>query len=564
MDYVLASIFAALGALAAYFSYRRIQQFKLSLIAMLRRRELLPLDHSSDQAFLLELQAELARTQSLEAKAADLAGQVERFQIAADRLRNQESVSAEQQAALRREVQNVRQALGEAIQALETSSADLKRSREEVASANRARTDFIANVSHELRTPLNSLMLLSRSLSANSSGNLTEEQAESAQMIHVGGQQLLQLINDILDFSKVEAGKLEVHPYPFDIEELLSVLDRSFRPLARDRGLKFVIERADGVPNRWLTDLGRLRQVLNNLLSNAFKFTAHGSVTLVLEPEATKDGSAPRMRFSVHDTGIGIATADQSRIFHPFEQAEAGTARRYGGTGLGLAICRNLTLLLGGELLVQSQPGKGSTFTCLVPHQLPDSGDDFAATIPVFYSSSLPGRRAVTERIAMESFARTFTSAGTTQASPIRGAISAGADPDGRWAALRDKTVLVVDDDMHTLFALSKALKAVGIKVQIAADGAAADAALARNSEIAAVLLDMVMPGLDGPTLLQQWRAQVDTAMLPVMAVTASTLPGDRERFLALGANDYLAKPIDLDRLLAKLEALITAASARE
>jgi len=224
-------------------------------------------------------------------------------------------------------------------------------------------------MSHELRTPLNSLLILSKLLSDNSNGNLDDEQVEFARTIHGAGTDLLALISDILDLTKVEAGKMEVSPSHVPVTDVIAGLERSFRPVAEERRLAFDLEIADGAPTALLTDEQRLGQILRNLLSNAFKFTAEGGVALRIEPsdETGLDGTPFAVAFTVTDTGIGIAQDKLRLIFESFQQADGTTSRRYGGTGLGLSISREIARLLGGEIRVQSTEGEGSTFTLLMP-----------------------------------------------------------------------------------------------------------------------------------------------------------------------------------------------------
>jgi signal transduction histidine kinase len=228
-------------------------------------------------------------------------------------------------------------------------------------------------MSHELRTPLNSLLILARLLADNASGNLSAKQVQFAQTIYGSGMDLLALINDLLDLAKIEAGAITaLEMRPARIAELCEELERSFRQVAHDKGLQFAIRVDPAAPQTIRTDLARLKQVLKNLLANAFKFTRHGEVRLEIAP--VEDS---RIGFRVVDTGIGIAPEKQKIIFEAFQQADGTTARQYGGTGLGLSISRELTRLLGGELRVASEPGKGSTFTLLLP--LSDEASALAA-----------------------------------------------------------------------------------------------------------------------------------------------------------------------------------------
>jgi signal transduction histidine kinase len=240
----------------------------------------------------------------------------------------------------------------------------LRRLAEKAAELERMsayKSQFLANTSHELRTPLNSMLLLSGLLAENEGGRLSERQVGFARTIHAAGKELLALIDQVLDLAKLEAGRLEVQRGPVALPEIAGRVERVFAPLAREKGLAFRVELGAEVPEFIHTDRQRLDQVLTNLLGNAIKFTDRGEVALRIH------GDGSRVSFRVSDTGVGVPLADQQRIFAPFEQVEGTASRRHGGTGLGLTIARELTHLLGGELHVRSEPGQGSTFTCVLP-----------------------------------------------------------------------------------------------------------------------------------------------------------------------------------------------------
>jgi signal transduction histidine kinase len=246
----------------------------------------------------------------------------------------------------------------QALQRLAEKAAEL----EEVSAY---KSQFLANTSHELRTPLNSMLLLSGLLAENEGGNLTERQVGFARTIHAAGKELLALIDQVLDLARLEAGRLELQLGPVAVAEVAGRAERVFAPLAREKGLLFRVELGAEVPHSIETDRQRLDQILTNLLGNAIKFTDRGEVALHIH------GNGPRVSFGVRDTGVGVAAADQERIFAPFEQVEGAASRRHGGTGLGLSIARELAQLLGGELHIQSEPGRGSTFTCVLPMRPP-------------------------------------------------------------------------------------------------------------------------------------------------------------------------------------------------
>src|SRR6201996_4845716 len=265
---------------------------------------------------------------------------------------------------------------------IETKNAEIEQARQEIeeraqqlALASRYKSQFLANMSHELRTPLNSLLILARLLAQNPGGNLTTKQIEYANVIHSAGSALLQLINDILDLSKVEVGRMDIHPERFTLRALLDDIQATFQPLTAEKGLTFAVELAPDAPGEMFTDRQRLRQVLGNLLSNAVKFTSAGQVVLRVSPAAATAGGTA-VAFSVTDTGIGIAPENLDAIFGAFEQGDGTLSRRYGGTGLGLSIAREVGALLGGDISADSELGRGSTFTLLVPAMLPLTGND--------------------------------------------------------------------------------------------------------------------------------------------------------------------------------------------
>jgi signal transduction histidine kinase/HAMP domain-containing protein/CheY-like chemotaxis protein len=409
----------------------------------------------------------------------------------------------------------------------------LEEKAQQLELASRYKSEFLANMSHELRTPLNSLLILSKLLSENPGDNLTEKQIEFARTIHRAGSDLLELINDILDLSKVEAGKMDVQLGPLDPRGLCLDFDRSFRPVAEEKNLWFTVTVDDDVPDVVVTDEQRLRQVLKNLLSNAFKFTDSGGVTLhVCIPDRTTPGF-PRvgepdqevLSFSVRDTGIAVPEDKLQLIFEAFQQADGTTSRKYGGTGLGLSISREIARLLGGVIDVRSQIGVGSTFSLLVPlvrssaevavSPSPDVGD-VAARGPIVTFSETP-------RPHIEL---------------------------GEPGSLSGATVLVVDDDVRNVFALSSALELHGVEVLYADNGADGVRLLQAHPQVDLVLMDVMMPDMDGNETTAEIRRLPNCADLPVLFLTAKAMPGDREKSLAAGASDYITKPVDLDQLL--------------
>ena len=410
-------------------------------------------------------------------------------------------------------------ALGDKLTTLSETHAknrgDLRDYAAELERTNRYKSEFLANVSHELRTPLNSILLLSKLLVSEDQG-MDDKHKQQAQVINKAGQDLLQLINDILDLSKIEAGRLDLHLREVTIADLLNDIHDLFKPVADEKGLVLVVERQASAPETLLTDAEKIAQILRNFMGNAIKFTAQGQITLRLEHDAS-DSRWP-VRISVTDTGIGIPDDKHELIFEAFQQADGSTSRRYGGTGLGLSICRNLADLLGGHITVDSQSGHGATFTLMLPERLESSDQNDKPVVKGDIENE--GADAQAER---------------SEAIPV--------------ANFNGSRILLVDDDMRNLLALTPVLEGWGLDVIAAGDGEEALETLAEESDIAVALLDVMMPGLDGLELAGAIREQPRFATLPCIGLSAKAGDDDRERWLALGVGDYLVKPVDLHEL---------------
>ena len=417
---------------------------------------------------------------------------------------------------------------------IEMARLGLEEKAEQLALSSQYKSEFLANMSHELRTPLNSLLILAKLLADNPQQNLTDKQIEFARTIHNAGSDLLSLINDILDLSKVEAGKMDVRPAPVELSGVAEYVGSTFGPLAEQQGLELVVELEPGLPESVVTDEQRLQQVLKNLLSNALKFTEHGSVRLsVHRPVADQRFATPTLTdadavvaFSVHDTGIGVPSEKLKLIFEAFQQADGTTSRRYGGTGLGLSISREIARLLGGAIAVSSESGAGSTFTLFVPATYPYPADGGLPVLGDGTEDELPMTPMLT--------------AAPAPSPPV----AHGTDP------LQGATVLVVDDDVRNVFALTSALELHGMQVVYADNGGDGIALLGQRPDVDLVLMDVMMPGMDGNEATERIRRMPEYADLPVVFLTAKAMPGDRDRSLAAGASEYVTKPVDLERLL--------------
>nr|WP_206314383.1 HAMP domain-containing protein [Streptomyces coryli] len=474
---------------------------------------------------------------------------------------------------------------------IEEARQGLEERAEQLAVSMRYKSEFLANMSHELRTPLNSLLILAKLLADNAETNLTPKQVEFAETIHGAGSDLLQLINDILDLSKVEAGKMDVSPTRIALVQLVDYVEATFRPLTAEKGLDFSVRVSPELPATLNTDEQRLLQVLRNLLSNAVKFTDSGAVELVIRPAgrdvppaikeqllengSLRDPDAEMMAFSVTDTGIGIASSKMRVIFEAFKQADGTTSRKYGGTGLGLSISREIARLLGGEIHADSEPGRGSTFTLYLPvrpTELPAPGHGQAGDGAIVmeqpqpealeggYAGETPAAAAAAEEPAAE------PAAGAQQvAEAARPAVPGQAPAPQRGERLADgqrtapvqfkgefggEKVLIVDDDIRNVFALTSVLEQHGLSVLYAENGREGIEVLEQHEDTAVVLMDIMMPEMDGYATTSAIRRMPQFAGLPIIALTAKAMKGDREKSIESGASDYVTKPVDTDHLL--------------
>jgi signal transduction histidine kinase/DNA-binding response OmpR family regulator/HAMP domain-containing protein len=559
---------------------------------------------------------------------------------------------------------------------IEMARRALEEKAEQLALTSKYKSEFLANMSHELRTPLNSLLILSKLLADNAQGNLLEKQVEFARTINSAGSDLLNLINDILDLSKIESGTVTIEVGEMPMQYLKQHMERTFRQLAADKGLNFNVKFDGKLPASIRTDEKRQQQIILNLLSNAFKFTSKGSVTMGVRT-ATKGWSAshPVLRnvnraieIAVTDTGIGIPEEKQRLIFEPFLQADGTTSRKYGGTGLGLSISREIARLLGGELQVRSKPGEGSTFTLYVPLEMePATGlatsgvaarydnsgaivatalptgfdvsddrddlgkDPFVLIVeddPTFASILLDAaHEAELKGVVSTAGAGTLAMARKLQPSAITldlgladidgfvlldllkhdpqtrhipihvvsgvdrsqsvigmGAFGVTEKPAERsdlvrvFSELRQhaqsqkprrkkKTppatrplpelagakLVIVDEDIRNIFSLTSVLESHDVEVLHAERGRDGILILEQTPGVDVALIDIMMPEMDGYETMQQIRRREELADLPLIAVTAKAMKGDRQKCLDAGASDYIAKPVDIELLLALL-----------
>ena len=467
------------------------------------------------------------QTEGLLKQSQQLAGELQTQQKELQQTNEQLEQKAQQLAERNVEVERKNQEIEQARRALEEKATEL-------SLTSKYKSEFLANMSHELRTPLNSILILGQQLTENPDGNLSAKQVEFARTIHGAGTDLLNLISDILDLSKIESGTVTVDAEEILTSNLLETVGRPFRHEADNRHLSFNINVDENLARSMVTDSKRLQQVLKNLLSNAFKFTAEGGVKLNVSAavggwsaEHPILNTAPAVvAFEVTDTGIGIPLEKQKLIFEAFQQADAGTSRKYGGTGLGLAISRELASLLGGEIHLRSAPGKGSTFVLYLP--LKYSGPTV--------SPRAPAPSALTQPPALQTAA--------TQERTIEQL------PDDRLNLEPGDTILlIVEDDPHYARVLIDLARDKGFKVLVASRGAEA-LELAKQFQPSAVSLDVFLPDMLGWTVLSQLKHNPLTRHIPVQIIT---LDEDRQHALARGAFSFVNKPTTTEGVSAAL-----------
>jgi CheY-like chemotaxis protein/signal transduction histidine kinase len=466
------------------------------------------------------------QTEGLLTQSQQLAGELQTQQKELQQTNEQLEQKAQQLAERNVEVERKNQEIEQARRALEEKATEL-------SLTSKYKSEFLANMSHELRTPLNSILILGQQLTENPDGNLTLKQVEFARTIHGAGTDLLNLISDILDLSKIESGTVTVEAEEILTTNLLETVGRPFRHEAENRQLTFDIAVDPQLGRSIYTDSKRLQQVLKNLLSNAFKFTAEGGVRLSVSAalggwnaeHPVLDHSPAVVAFEVSDTGIGIPQDKQKLIFEAFQQADAGTSRKYGGTGLGLAISRELASLLGGEIHLQSTPGKGSAFTLYLP--LKYSGPTIAprSNTPSQYGVAPAMPAAPQERVI-------------EQLPDDRLSLEAG-----------DTILLIVEDDPHYARVLVDLARDKGFRVLVAARGAEA-LDLAKQYQPSAISLDVFLPDMLGWTVLSQLKHNPLTRHIPVQIIT---LDEDRQHALARGAFSFVNKPTTTEGVAAAL-----------
>ncbi|MEU1028463.1 HAMP domain-containing protein [Streptomyces mirabilis] len=577
--------------LASFTPFTQIQKDFLNQIAEMIATSVNTISVNTKTEVLLKQSQEL--TEQLQERSDELENRQKALQDSNAQLEEK----AEQLAQQNRDIEVKNTEIEEARQVLEERA-------EQLAVSMRYKSEFLANMSHELRTPLNSLLILAKLLADNAESNLTPKQVEFAETIHGAGSDLLQLINDILDLSKVEAGKMDVSPTRIALVQLVDYVEATFRPLTAEKGLDFSVRVSPELPATLHTDEQRLLQVLRNLLSNAVKFTDSGAVELVIRPAggdvpvaireqlletgSLRDADAGLIAFSVTDTGIGIAASKMRVIFEAFKQADGTTSRKYGGTGLGLSISREIARLLGGEIHAQSEPGRGSTFTLYLPmhpSELPPQG--YGQLAPALEAGELLASEAELSGVDIETpaevksyqdtqngpaalFRRRRRALPATEQRPgLPGSNGAAGASQEQWASggqqeaapqprrgirFEGEKVLIVDDDIRNVFALTSVLEQHGLSVLYAENGREGIEVLEQHDDVTVVLMDIMMPEMDGYATTTAIRRMPQFAGLPIIALTAKAMKGDREKAIESGASDYVTKPVDPDHLLSVME----------
>ena len=454
-------------------------------------------------------------------------------------------------------------------QEVELAKRLVEEKAEQLATSSKYKSEFFANMSHELRTPLNSLLILAGELEANAGRNLTPMQVQYASVIHASGSDLLRLLNDILDLAKFESGTVKPEVSELPLADLCAAITNDFVHVAEKQNVTFSVDLAPDAPATITTDAGRLRQILKNLLANAFKFTEHGNVSLTIgrpDPSwrsecAESAGTPAWIAISVADTGIGITAEVQGRIFDAFAQADGTTARHYGGTGLGLSISLELVRLLGGDIALTSAPGEGSTFTVHLPVTFGAEADaDAATSAEVDVGTREEQLRQESEPAPGDGHS---SPAATAAVAPLSASALSPLTPPSSSAgvALAGCKALIVDDDSRNIFALTALLRGVQIEVIRADTGEEALAILEQTPGVDIVLVDIMMPGMDGYETLRAMREMLGERRLPLVAFTAKVGVGERQRCLDAGASDYIPKPVSTAELLTTLGKWIPAAA---
>lgn len=463
-------------------------------------------------------------------------GQTEELQVQQEELQ-QTNEELEERAQM---LEQQREQIRTKNRALEETGSELQHKADELERVSTYKSEFLANMSHELRTPLNSLMILSSLLKDNRDGNLTAKQVEFAATINGAGRDLLHLINDILDLSKIESGHMEFHYEVLALPEICGQLETLFRPISADKGIGFTVTIEESTPEIITADEQRTQQILKNLLSNACKFTAQGAVALRTYTPETEEypSKSPTVAFAINDTGIGVPAEKQSLIFNAFQQADGSTSRTYGGTGLGLSISRQLARSMGGDILLTSEAGKGSTFTLYLPTK----------GVCILTPEAVQPRVAAKQPCHLPAAATSRSRNDDPLPTPI---------PDDREQLQEtDKSILVIEDDLAFADILVKMVRDRGFAALIADDGECG-IAMAERYRPSAIILDVMLPHIDGWGVMRSLKDNPATRHIPVHFITCLE---ERQKAMSMGAIGYVTKPVSgeqMDTVFGTLESAI-------
>ena len=486
-----------------------------------------------------------AQQEELKTANEELQEQAQRLEESEEKLKTQQ----EELQASNEELEEKNDLLERQKREVQLAGKDIEDKAEKLALASKYKSEFLSNMSHELRTPLNSLLLLAQGLAQNKNGNLTDEQVESAGIIHAAGSDLLNLINEILDLSKIEAGRMDLHIGKVPVSDLADGVRTSFGHMAHDKGLELEVIVDQEAPAEITSDRKRLEQIIRNLVSNAIKFTENGNIQVIFSRPAPSGDlvnsgliSSEWLAIAVKDTGIGITSEQQKVIFEAFQQADSGTARKYGGTGLGLSISRELIRLLGGEIQLESKPGSGSTFTIY---------------LPVAVSAN---RKVAPSRTATVTVSRADESISHGLRRPKPAVVQ--IEDDRQQLGKDDRIILIIEDDANFARLLHKKCQEKGFKC-LAAPTGEAGLELAQEYLPSAVILDIRLPGMDGWDVLSALKENTRTRHIPVHIVSVEETSTEA---LRKGAVGHATKPLgqeDLEETFHRIEQVSAAGPKR-
>ncbi|MDX1738271.1 MAG: response regulator, partial [Alphaproteobacteria bacterium] len=514
------------------------------------------------------------QAEELRASEEELRSQSEEIRLSNEQLRARTEQLAQKTSELQASEEELRignEELSEKTRALELRQEELRQAKqdaeiyaEEMRRANQYKSQFLANMSHELRTPLNSLLILARILADNKEGNLTEDDVEAAGIIHDSGQHLLNLINDILDLSKTEAGKTELLPEEVQLSDVMAIIKNNFDHLAREKKVEFKIEATDEAATQLYIDRTKLQQILNNLLSNAFKFTEEGSVRFCvsaasdeeLEAAGINNPDTDYLSFLVEDSGIGMTEKQLSTVFEAFRQADGSTSRKYGGTGLGLTITRSLCELMGGQVVVKSELNVGSKFYVYLPARFEGNGE--VSALPSQPSDSVPANPKEISAPETKDLDTSISATSSQSMVTSEEEIPVDVDDDRYDETPNLEKILIIEDDPNFAGILMRQVREKGFGA-VVSYGATNGLKLAAKIQPCGIILDINLPDLNGWDVLEKLKDDVRTKYIPVHILSSDDDPGDA---VEKGAAAFTTKPSDPEKLQEVL-AQIMAASAQ-